>query len=45
MKILEEGCKFLPMLSASLVTTAWRDLKLRIEETAPDMEGSCEYIE
>jgi hypothetical protein len=29
----------------SLVTTAWRVLRLRMEERPPDMEGSCEYIE
>jgi len=27
------------------VTTAWRVLKLRVEGTASDMEGSCEWIE
>jgi hypothetical protein len=27
------------------VTTAWRVLRLRMEERPPDMEGSCEYIE
>jgi hypothetical protein len=35
------------MLSGSLVTTAWRVLRLRMEETPPDpdMEGSCKYSE
>jgi hypothetical protein len=27
------------------VTTAWRFLRLRMEERPPDMEGNCEYIE
>jgi hypothetical protein len=27
------------------VTTAWRVLRLRMEERPPDMEGNCEYIE
>jgi hypothetical protein len=27
------------------VTTAWRVLRLRMEELPPDMENSCEYIE
>jgi hypothetical protein len=27
------------------VTTAWRVLRLRLEERSPDMKGSCEYIE
>jgi hypothetical protein len=27
------------------VTTAWRVLRLRMEERPPVMEGSCEYIE
>ena len=27
-----------------LVTTAWRVLRLRMEERPPDMEGSCKYI-
>jgi hypothetical protein len=27
------------------VTTAWRVLRLRMEERPPDMEGSCEYVE
>jgi hypothetical protein len=27
------------------VTTAWRVLRLRMEEWPPDMEGSFEYIE
>jgi hypothetical protein len=27
------------------ITTAWRVLRLRMEERPPDMEGSCEYIE
>jgi hypothetical protein len=33
------------MLGGSLFTTAWRVLRLRMEETPPDMEGNCEYIE
>jgi len=27
-----------------LVTTAWRVLRLRMEETPPEMEGSRKYI-
>jgi hypothetical protein len=27
------------------VTTAWRVLRLRMEERPPVMQGSCEYIE
>jgi hypothetical protein len=27
------------------VITAWRVLRLRMEERPPDMEDSCEYIE
>ena len=27
------------------VTTAWRVLRLRMEERPADMEGSCEYME
>jgi hypothetical protein len=27
------------------VTTAWRVLRLQMDERPPDMEGSCEYIE
>jgi hypothetical protein len=27
------------------VATAWRVLRLRMEERPPGMEGSCEYIE
>ena len=27
------------------VTTAWRVLRLRMEERPPDVEGSCEYTE
>jgi hypothetical protein len=27
------------------VTTAWRVLRLRMEERPPVMEGSCEYFE
>jgi hypothetical protein len=30
---------------SSAVTTAWRVLRLRMEERLPDMEGSCEYFE
>jgi hypothetical protein len=30
------------MLSGSLVTMAWNVLRFRMEETAPDMKGSCE---
>jgi hypothetical protein len=33
------------MLGESLVTTAWRVLRLRMEGRPPDTEGSCEYIE
>jgi hypothetical protein len=33
------------ILDGSLVTTAWRVLRLRMEGRPPDMEGSCEYIE
>jgi hypothetical protein len=31
-------------VSTLTVTTAWRVLRLRMEERSPDMEGSCEYI-
>jgi hypothetical protein len=27
------------------VTTAWRVLRVQMEERPPDMEGSCEYFE
>jgi hypothetical protein len=33
------------MLGGSLVTTAWRVLRLRMEGSPPVAEGSCEYIE
>jgi hypothetical protein len=33
------------MLGGSLVTTAWRVLRSRMEETPPVLEGSCEYVE
>jgi hypothetical protein len=33
------------MLGGSLVTTTWRVLRLRMEETPYSLEGSCEYIE
>jgi hypothetical protein len=33
------------MLGGILVTTAWRVLKVRMEERPPAMEGRCEYIE
>jgi len=33
------------MLGESLVTTAWRVLRLRMEGRPSEMEGSCEYIE
>jgi hypothetical protein len=33
------------MLGGSLVTTAWRVLRLRMEGSPPGTEGSCEYIE
>jgi len=33
------------MLCGSLITTAWRVLRLRIEGRPSDTEGSCEYIE
>jgi hypothetical protein len=36
---------FINMSGGSLVTTAWRVLRLRIEERSPDIEGSCEYTE
>jgi hypothetical protein len=36
---------FLSMLSGSLVTTAWRVLRLWMEGRLPGTEGSCEYTE
>jgi len=33
------------MLGGSLVTTAWRVLRLRMEGSPPGTEGSCEYTE
>jgi Na+/citrate or Na+/malate symporter len=37
---------YLSMISGYVpVTTAWRVVRLRMEERPPDMEGSCEYIE
>jgi len=33
------------MLGGSLVTTVWRVLRLWMEGSPPDTEGSCEYIE
>jgi hypothetical protein len=33
------------MIGGSLVSTAWRVLRLRMEGRPPDTEGSCEYIE
>jgi len=33
------------MVGGSLVTTAWRVLRLRMEGSPPGTEGSCEYIE
>jgi len=33
------------MLGGSLVTTAWRVLRLRMERRPPDTDGSCECIE
>jgi hypothetical protein len=33
------------MLGGSLVTTAWRVLRLWMEGSPPVTEGSCEYIE
>jgi hypothetical protein len=33
------------MLGGSLVTMAWRVLRLRVEGRPPDTEGSCKYIE
>jgi hypothetical protein len=33
------------MLRGSLVTTAWRVLRLLMVGSPPDTEGSCEYIE
>jgi hypothetical protein len=35
----------LTMLGGSLVSTAWRVLRLRMEGSPPSTEGSCEYIE
>jgi hypothetical protein len=32
-------------LGGSLVNTAWRVLRLRMEGRPPVTEGSCEYIE
>jgi hypothetical protein len=29
---------------SSAVTTAWRVLRLRMEERPPDMQSSCEYV-
>jgi hypothetical protein len=41
-----KGSAFRAMISgSSAVTTAWRVLRLRMEERPADMEGSCEYIE
>jgi hypothetical protein len=36
---------YIPILGEYPVTTAWRVLRLRMEEWPPTMEGSCEYIE
>jgi hypothetical protein len=33
------------MLSGSLITTVWHVFRLRMEETASSIEGSCEYTE
>jgi hypothetical protein len=33
------------LLVFTLVTSAWRVLRLRMEGRPPDTEGSCEYIE
>jgi len=33
------------MLGGSLVTTAWRVLRLRMEGRPPDTEGSYEFVE
>jgi len=33
------------MLFGSLVTTAWRVLRLQMKGRPPHTEGSCEYIE
>jgi hypothetical protein len=33
------------MLGVSLVTMAWRVIRLRMEGRLPDTEDSCEYIE
>jgi hypothetical protein len=42
-------CYFVSLQSmisgSSAVTTAWRVLRLRMEERPADMEGSCEYFE
>jgi hypothetical protein len=29
----------------TIITKAWRVLRLQMEEGTPDMEGSCEYFE
>jgi hypothetical protein len=34
-----------PHVRRAPITTAWRVVRLRMEERLPDMEGSCEYIE
>jgi hypothetical protein len=38
-------CPSKTMLGGSLVTTAWRVLRLRMEGSPPGTEGSCEHIE
>jgi hypothetical protein len=35
---------YISMLGGSLVTTAWRVLKLQTKGQPPAMEGSCKYI-
>jgi hypothetical protein len=37
--------RFVSMLGGFPVTTARRDLELRMEERPSAMKGSCEYIE
>jgi hypothetical protein len=39
------ACQKISMVSGSLVTTAWRDLRLRMEGGPPDTNLSCEYTE
>jgi hypothetical protein len=39
------GVRSHAMLGESLVTTAWRVVRIRMEGSPPGTEGSCEYIE